>query len=278
MTTDLIHRLQGIVDSSVENDGNRAIARYMLQNLASLDRLSVQSIANDCYASIATVSRFVRALGFESFSQMKKQSAQYRLVIGESVRSVPDLSFSLQDGSAPLTSYVDEITDSLNRFAVQFDYAAADRLVTLLEQCRSAALFGIYQPGLIARHLQFLLLSAGRYTEYYDLLEDHAERARTMTDQDLAVIFSVDGNYLSSSGDVIHKMKNQGVHLILVTQNPDSGFHALFEQVILLGGKDSSRAGCYKLQLFTEVLFSRYVSRLSNSEGRTDNEKARQPG
>lgn len=310
LTTDLVHRLQLLADASAANDGSRLIARYLLQHLNDLDSLSVQNIADACYASIATVSRFVRSLGYDSFAKLRQAAARKagRAAAGAAGFDLEHITnFSTSDGSADsetagsgsagpgiagsntagfgiansstagsriagfsaslgedgfsgLWLYANEISSALRRFAEMLDRSAVDKLAALLLNCRTAALFGIYQPGLIARHLQFLLLSAGRYTEYYDLMEDHAERAKTMSSGDLAVIFSVDGNYFACFEEVISLMEQRGVSLVLVTQNRTlAGSHS-FEQVILLGGQDSAAAGCYKLQLFAEVLFARYLS------------------
>ncbi|MCI8601484.1 MAG: MurR/RpiR family transcriptional regulator [Oscillospiraceae bacterium] len=253
MTTDLVHRLQSLADSSASNDGNRLMARYLLQRLSDLDSLSVQAIADACYTSIATVSRFVRSLGYDSFAKLRQAAA----------RNIGITGFPAQlgeDGFSGLWLYTNEISSAMRRCAETLNQNEVDKLVELLLECRTAALFGIYQPGLIARHLQFLLLSTGRYTEYYDLMEDHAERAKTMGSGDLAVIFSVDGNYFSCFQDIISLMEQRGVRLVLVTQNRRLADSYSFEQIIFLGDQDSAAAGCYKLQLFTEVLFGRYLA------------------
>ena len=55
-------------------------------------------------------------------------------------------------------------------------------------------------------------------------------------------------------------MQKGGAWTVLVTQNPDPALGDLFHQVILLGDSDGSQAGLYKLQLFTELLFGRYLA------------------
>ena len=267
MHSDLIHQLQAIIDSSADNDSNRTIARYMLLHLMTLDRLSVQTIAGACYASIATVSRFVRSLGFESFAQLKHAAVHYRHSIDSSARDyLKELPYG-GDERGTVMRYTEDITAAMEGFAASVSVEQLDRVVRKIHDAKGVALYGFFQPGLLAKQLQFLFLSIGRYTESYDLVEDHEERARTMEKGDLALFLSVDGNYVAGQGSAVLRMlRERGVTLILMTQNPSPALHEAFDEVVLLGKRDSTRAGYYKLQLATELLFSRYMY-LYRSEG-----------
>ena len=260
MHSDLIHQLQAIVDSSADNDSNRTIARYFLSHIMTLDSLSVQTIAGACYASIATVSRFVRSLGYESFAQLKQITVHYRHSVNASTKDyLVELPYDDGDREA-IDSYTANITDSLMRFEKTVSVEQLDGVCRRIHDARDVALYGFYQPGLLAKQLQFLFLSIGRYTESYDLVEDHAERARTMEPGDLAIFLSVDGNYVLGQGrQVIEQLKSRGVTLILLSHTRDPLIHAMFDEVVQLGTPDSKRAGYYKLQLCTELLFSRYM-------------------
>ena len=267
MHSDLIHQLQAIIDSSADNDSNRTIARYMLLHLMTLDRLSVQTIAGACYASIATVSRFVRSLGFESFAQLKHAAVHYRHSIDSSARDyLKELPYG-GDERGTVMRYTEDITAAMEGFAASVSVEQLDRVAREIHDAKGVALYGFFQPGLLAKQLQFLFLSIGRYTESYDLVEDHEERARTMEKGYLALFLSVDGNYVAGQGSAVLRMlRERGVALILMTQNPSPALHEAFDEVVLLGKRDSTRAGYYKLQLATELLFSRYMY-LYRSEG-----------
>lgn len=268
MHSDLIHQLQAIVDSSADSDSNRTIARYMLLHLMTLDSLSVQSIASACYASIATVSRFVRSLGFEGFAQLKQAAVHYRHSIDSSARDyLKELSYDGRDGRETVVQYTAAIASAMEDFAASVSLEQLDRVAAAIHDAKGVAIYGFFQPGLLAKQLQFLFLSIGRYTESYDLVEDHEERARTMEEGDLALFLSVDGNYVFGQGNaVLRLLRERGVKLVLMTQNPSPELHRQFDEVVLLGNRDSTRSGYYKLQLATELLFSRYMQ-LYRSEG-----------
>ncbi|MCI6024114.1 MAG: MurR/RpiR family transcriptional regulator [Oscillospiraceae bacterium] len=260
MHSDLIHQLQAIVDSSADSDSNRTIARYLLTHLMTLDALSVQVIASACYASIATVSRFVRSLGYDGFAQLKQITVHYRHSVNASTSDyLEELPYTIGDREA-VESYTENIADSLMRFQKDIPIDQLDHICQLIHDSDNVALYGFFQPGLLAKQLQFLFLSIGRYTESYDLVEDHEERARTMKKGDLAIFLSVDGNYVyGHGGAVVRMLRERGATLVLFTQNHDAAIREMFDEVLLLGTQDTKRAGYYKLQLATELLFSRYM-------------------
>ncbi len=260
MRSDLIHQLQTIIDSSSDSDGGRTIARYFLSHLMTLDTLSVQTIASDCYASIATVSRFVRSLGYESFAQLKQVTVHYRHSFTASVKDYwKELPYA-QGDEAAIASYTENITDALLRYQQTVSVEQMDRLARMIHDAHNVILYGFFQPGLLAKQLQFLLLSVGRYTEAYDLVEDHEQRAQTVQEGDLAIFLSVDGNYVAGMGrGVMQQLQQRGATLVLMTQNHSEELAASFDEVVLLGEQNSSRAGYYKLQFATELLFSRYM-------------------
>lgn len=261
MRTDLIHQLQNIVDSSAAGDSNRTIARYILANLMSMDTLSVQAIAAACYASIATVSRFVRSLGFESFAQLKQTAVHYRHSVNSLVQDYwAELPYDTDGDEAALSGYLENLSGALSRYRENLSFEQLDRVAKMIHDAKNVALYGFYQPGLLAKQLQFLFLAIGRYTEAYDLVEDHEERARTMEKDDLAVFFSVNGNYVyGMGGEVVNSLQKRGVKRVLFTQNASPKLAERFDEVVLLGSYDTARAGYYKLQLATELLFSRYM-------------------
>lgn len=260
MHSDLIHQLQAIVDSSADKDSNRTIARFMLSHLMTLDTLSVQTIAGACFASIATVSRFVRSLGFESFAQLKQAAVHYRHSINSSAQDyLQELPYE-GDDQQTVIQYTRGLTGAMEDFSRSVSIEQIDRVARKIHDAQGVALYGFFQPGLLAKQLQFLFLSIGRYTESYDLIEDHEERARTMQKGDLALFLSVNGNYVAGQGSaVLTLLRERGVTLVLMTQNPSPALHRAFDEVVLLGKKDSTRSGYYKLQLATELLFSRYM-------------------
>ena len=63
-------KLLSYIDTSMQRDNNYQIAVKMLENYDALKDMSIAQIADMCYVSKASVSRFCRFLGYESFKEM----------------------------------------------------------------------------------------------------------------------------------------------------------------------------------------------------------------
>lgn len=261
MNKNVLYQLQAIFDSSSHNDTSRSIAKYILEHINSLDLLSINEVAENCFTSISTVSRFMKKIHLKSFVELKNRSEDYKLE-NETVvyDNLCELKFDLKNDKVILDKYIDTLTASLAEFKKSFQLSQVESLNRCIYEGKNIAVYGIHLSGLIAKHYQYLMFSIGKIIEYYDLSEDHLERAKSMTEKDIVIIFSVEGNYVASSKELIYILKKRGVHLVLITQNPNMNLKELFDETILLGANDSAKAGRYKLQLFSEILFNQYVA------------------
>lgn len=261
MNKNVLYELQAIFDSSSHNDTNRSIAKYILQHINSLDSLSINEVAENCFTSISTVSRFMKKIHLRSFVELKNRAKDYKIE-NEAVvyDNLNELKFDLKHDEVILDKYIDILTVSLTEFKKTFKISLVESLNKRIHESENIAVYGIHLSGLIAKHYQYLMFSIGKIVEYYDLSEDHLERAKSMTAKDVVIIFSVEGNYVTSSKDLIYTLKKHGVYLVLITQNPNMNLKELFDETILLGANDSAKAGRYKLQLFSEILFNHYVA------------------
>lgn len=68
VTTMLINVINNSHNSVVDRD----IAKYLIANHENINSLSISELAKNTNVSISQVSRFVRSLGIESFSDFKE--------------------------------------------------------------------------------------------------------------------------------------------------------------------------------------------------------------
>ena len=73
--TDIIYNLLTYLNSSKEEDVYYSIALTMVQNLDIIPGCSINELADLCYTSTATISRFCRKFGYSSFPQFKSEMA-----------------------------------------------------------------------------------------------------------------------------------------------------------------------------------------------------------
>ena len=69
MTQSLITRINSYYDNLSKSD--QAISNYLIENMDSAARLSIQEFAKNTKVSTATISRFAKKIGFDSFQDLK---------------------------------------------------------------------------------------------------------------------------------------------------------------------------------------------------------------
>ncbi|WP_424526346.1 MurR/RpiR family transcriptional regulator [Spiroplasma endosymbiont of Glossina fuscipes fuscipes] len=70
MDTNLLKQLQ-ILAVDQKNLTNQTIARYILMNLATINKLTTSELASNCFTSAAGIIRFCQKLGLEGINELK---------------------------------------------------------------------------------------------------------------------------------------------------------------------------------------------------------------
>ena len=69
----LFYRLMIYLDTASETDTNYFIALFMANNFYRIPDMRISELAEECFVSPATISRFCRALGYENFAHLKQE-------------------------------------------------------------------------------------------------------------------------------------------------------------------------------------------------------------
>lgn len=259
MVRNTLHLLQAMINSENETETNRLIARYLLEHLHEIDNLSIYDLADGCFTSNSTVSRFAKSLGVNNFIEMKEVLSGYQDYGLEMVtESLEYLDFSDRNYKKVLTNYVENICGSL-KVMEEINFDEIERLNEVIHNTKNVYMFGTELIGLLTRHYQLQMMSIGKVIYCCDDGVNHVEKANSLTEDDLAIIVSVDGNYINGNKNVILGLKKRGVKMVLITQNPTCKFRGQFDKVIYMGEYTNSIGGRYKLQLMLEIMLNLYV-------------------
>ena len=68
----LLTSLLSILNKNDENDTDFIIARYFLDHLDEIKNTSIYTVAEECFLSRSSVQRFIKNIGYESYTQLKK--------------------------------------------------------------------------------------------------------------------------------------------------------------------------------------------------------------
>lgn len=255
----LIATLQYIINQSPSHsEVDVVIARYLLTHLYQ-ENLSINDIADGCHISKASVTRFAQGLGYDGFNELKKS---YSLTFIEQDEMKIDLMATekMESTTQSLRESFDAVITDLDHFNQSIDFQSFDELCDLIHGAENIHIYATLIPGTLAEILQHMLLTAGKFVEYYPQLPNQLEASKKLGDGNLALFISLEGSYVMQK-DLTLTITRSGATSVLVTQNPEMKLASVFDQVFSLGAHGTQRSGKYKLLMFVEYLAHRYFKK-----------------
>lgn len=260
----IILKLQKIINgSNSDDDIFTNIAHYLLKRMRDDNtKLSIEDIASACFTSPASVSRFVRKFGYNSFLEFKQA---YLLTAVELEEMKIDLQVNEKSGllsESKTKNHFKRVEESLQVMLDNFDYKELKMLCDWIKEAETVNLYGSHIPGNITEILQHELLCVGKHTLFYPIYADQVSQANDLTEKDLVIVASLDGSFLMSK-ELTIKITKSKAKTVLITQNPSVKFSGSFDYVVALGTKDHESTAKYKLMMYYELLARNYYQNYS---------------
>lgn len=263
MVQDIIKQLQIIVNVESHDVIYTTIARVILENIQNgMEHITISDLADMCYTSPSTISRFVKKLGYSNYNEFKMKCLERKNlgteILSDNVKNIP---FNSKNDKEVLIDLVDSINISLREFVEKLNINEIDELVNMIHDYKDIYFFGFHLSGYFMQHLQYNLFNLGKYVNFASQERSQESLAKQTNESSLSIIFSVDGNFLRQKSQIFYSLKDNGSKVILVTQNPALKMASQCDYVIYLGNYKSATEGRYKLHLFTEILINRYYQK-----------------
>lgn len=253
-------------NSNPENSSFCQIIKFVLVNRHKLQSLSINEIAENCYVSNATISRFVSYFGFDNLHQMKEHLSQTRSE--KQIFRLP--SSMIEDISSDPQKFANEyaslISESVKDVADNLNIEGIDKLIEEISQTEKVYIIGALSQYYIFREFQNNLLSLNKFVkvalndvDYYRLVKDMDK------DNSLVIIISSFGGILSEKSDVISDIISVGCKTYFITQNTETIIQKSFDSTIKIVNRSYPEIGSYPMVFWVEYLARRYFALKSRS-------------
>lgn len=261
----LFYRLIIFLDTANENDTNYNIAWYMANNFKKVAHMGISEMAKACYVSPATISRFCRTLGYENFAHLKLECEifQKNMVRYDNLARVP-MELLTKNPSSATESYVKDIVTQLEELRNYLDWNEIDASLKLIHDAKQVAFFGTQFSHSAALHFQTDLMMLDKFSIAYMDAEQQLECAKALDSNSVAIIISVNGNYLDTGSKALHYIKKSGAKTVLITQNRNIPLSQEVDHVIELGHRSGMRYGKHTLLTTVEMMSCRYFALYSH--------------
>lgn len=158
-------RLLDYIDTAMQHDTNYEIATTLVKNYSKLSELSIGEIADMCFVSKASVSRFCRFMGFADFKDLRNQLEHDVLKTGLFPHAfVEQLS---NDMEGALASYREAILLNIETTISAANIAKLPAIVDDLHDSGHVAFFSHHFLWDVGRYFQSRLTIMNRPIELY---------------------------------------------------------------------------------------------------------------
>ncbi len=206
MRDDYVQKLMNMAQNDTMNG---KIAQVMLLNLKQLGNIQNQELAKLCYVDPATISRFVKSLGFKKYGEFKSYFNEYN--------EIYDIDYYFDFNHLPTNqSLYNHVIQSLEMSKNSISWEMINQAVQLIQSNDTILIGGDRFSALVAEDLQIKLLSLGYYGRAF---HDVATQYDTLNnDKGLFILFSAS---CTRSRAMLKVAKKNGWKIVLITRNPN---------------------------------------------------------
>lgn len=250
--------LLDFVGSTRVHDQNFDIAQGLLRNYTRLSAMSLRQMADACYVSAASFSRFCRFMGFGSFTEFKEavDGTNYRLTDDYTRQFYADL---MDDDAKALEGYRANVVEVLASSLSEADLAVVGHLVDALDAADRIVFFSHHFLWHIGRYFQGKMLPMGRYVELYQSYANQEGAAASLGPSDVAVICSLNGSFFSHYRELVNTVFETGAKVVVLTQNRYGLFINRADCVLMCGSSNENDVGKYAALMTIDYLVMSYM-------------------
>ena len=216
----LLSSLLFVLNHNDKDDTDFIIAWYLITHLRKIKDISIYKIAEECYVSRSSIQRFIKNIGYESYTQLKENADEV---------VTHEFGFIDYTDHAEYQQYLAKsITDMINdviratkskRYQSLIDtFMNSENIVILTAEDSSHACRVFQQQALTVKKLVRIVTSA---SNTLSILE-------SMQPDDLLIVCSVTGNFALAINSQIKEIK---ARKCLVTMNTTSQFEGVYDLI-----------------------------------------------
>lgn len=255
----LFYRLIIFLDTAQENDTNYNIAWFMANNFYRIADMRISELASECFVSPATISRFCRALGYENFAHLKQEcytfhsnDKKFNNLINIPLETMKDCP------SQATQQYIHQVIDYISDLPHLLDWKEVDSILKLIHDSESVAFFGTQFSQSAALHFQTDLLMLEKFTMAYMDSSRQLECAKSLDQNSVAIIITVNGYFAGSSFKILQYIKKSGCKVVLMTCHPHLDLKIPIDHMLVLGRSKNRKIGKHSILTAMELMSLRY--------------------
>ena len=210
----LLVRIEGLLNTEEAGTVDYAIGTYLRHNFSHLHNASLTDISKACNVSYASVSRFVRKLGYDDFFDLKQDLNELAALTQNGM----EIFSRFQEGT--ILPFEDDLQKQVEHMKQVVSEDLLDQAAEAILQSHSVFTMGHWHSGDAALQLSHDLLYLGIDCTPITGVDEQAEYLRSMKEGDCLIIFSCSGNFFRDFfQDTVRFRKPANTKIIMITSD-----------------------------------------------------------
>lgn len=257
----LIGNLLDIVNKASHETTDVLIAKIFLENRYNLNELSLDDLSNQYYISQASISRFIKKLGYKNYNTFKYDVASSNEKM-ESVHAIQDRD-RINDAIAIKEEVIYRINEAYQKMN---DLNVNDvlHIVDLLNKYQNIIFFGSELSMAMCKILQLGLVTLGKnvYTIYDKNYQN--EMINEMSENDLLICISIEDRWFHLQ-ESINNLKESTSYKMMWTLSSSKDYLEGFDDIFVFGKQIFDNYGYHELMVLIMIVY-RVLMNHSNNE------------
>ncbi len=265
---DILYTLMSYVNVSSSQDMYYTIAETILDNLDEIPNISINDLANMCYTSPATISRFCKDLNCKSFASFKKELQIALDLANDEIHLEEEEKKKLVENPQEIVNKIYEETKkslTLGQSSVRIE--DIDKICELMHSSPRIHMYAYQFSKLVCNDFQLKMLKHKKFIYSFVERGDELQKLDTIEEGELVIIVSVRARK-KAMDNLISKLAERKPQILLVTMNQDYENEAISHYYRLQGHESdytqSAMMGTIDMLSLFNVIYLRYGLKYSN--------------
>lgn len=251
----LVFNMINHCNTQLTNGNEYSIARAILNHVEKIDNMSLEVLANESNISQASVSRFIKKIGFKSYQDFRESLQKAVLELQLNRKFIHKDRFSKCTEVELVDQICQNSIDNIIETKQHIDIELIKHIVTLILKAPSVTFYGDDHALAIFYTLQLDLLANGVPSYLFKTKEAQSLHFEFLEEQSILLFFNVyEGFFSSEQKQYIQKAKQKKVVTVLFCQDDLKDKEEMFDYVITYGQPQSVNQGYYSLIALSQIL------------------------
>lgn len=256
MVTPVLTLLLREINVTNKKGSSYDIAKALLDHYQDIPKLTIHELADVCYISSASLSRFIRYLGFDHYTDFKESCKKG---IGIEVDYSRDVSKASIDDMRPIIErYTENIKQNIDFTFQHMDFDQLERICKMMFEAKELAFFGLEFATLLGQHFQVKMTSMNKLVRLGLTYDEQKEVATNLQDGALVFVASLEGGFFYRNDEIMDILNKKKVTIIALTMNEHTKLMKDVDEILICNKENSNTEGRITLLYMIEILLMYY--------------------